>query len=82
MKIQIDKISLGNNRNSTYPTIFQEILSSDLPPEEKTPARLQDESVNLVGAGIHTVKWAVSITTFYVLSTPEILHHLSELDKA
>ena len=83
MKIQIDKIILGNNQNTIYLTIFQEILSSDLLSKEKTLARLQDKSVNLVGAGIYTVKWAVSITTFYVLSTPEILHHLrSELDKA
>ncbi|KAH8585612.1 cytochrome P450 [Bisporella sp. PMI_857] len=73
----------GTMTNSTYTskrtTIFQEILASNtLPAQEKTLSRLQDEGVTLVGAGIHTVRWSVSLMCFYILSEPEIFQHLRE----
>lgn len=52
------------------------MASETLPPKEKTLARLQDESVTLVGAGIHTVRWSISLTCFYILSNSKILQHL------
>lgn len=87
MKEQIENIISRRNQSqkvASHPTILREILnSSDLPPEEKTPTRLQDKSVNLVGAGTHTIRWTVGVASFYVLSRPEILHRLkSELVRA
>lgn len=40
--------------NKSSVTIFQAMLDSDLPPEEKSAARLIDEGQPVVGAGSDT----------------------------
>lgn len=68
------------NRNGTKVegTIFQALLDSDLPKEEKTAARLQDEGQTLVGAGSETTAKSLSIITFYLLQDKKKLQRLRE----
>jgi cytochrome P450 len=60
------------------PTIFREILNSDLPPEEKSVDRLWHDAQIFNLAGSETTGWALSVITFYVLENPDILHRLKE----
>ena len=59
-------------------TIFQALLDSDLPKEEKSAARLQDEGQTLVGAGSETTAKSLSIITFYLLQDKKKLQRLRE----
>lgn len=59
-----------------HPTIFHEILSSQLPESEKSVSRLKDEAGVVVGAGTLTNAWALCVTTYYLLTCPEILTKL------
>lgn len=59
-------------------TIFQAMLDSDLPPEEKAADRLQDEGQTLVGAGSETTAKALSLITFYLLQNKPLLQRLRE----
>lgn len=48
-------------------TIFQELLDSNLPSQEKTLGRLADEGEILIGAGSETTSMALSHISFYML---------------
>jgi cytochrome P450 len=58
------------------PTIFHELLNSDLPPQEKTLDRLGQEAQLIVGAGLDTTAHALNTTTFHLLDNPEKLYKL------
>ena len=60
------------------PTIFREVLNSDLPPEEKSVDRLWHDAQIFNIAGSETTGWALSVITFYVLENRDILYHLKE----
>ena len=63
--------------------MFTDILGSNLPPQEKTIARLQQEAGSVVGAAIETSKATLSVTSFHILHNPEILRRLkTELREA
>lgn len=79
MKAQIGAIINGKNNNherSSQPTIFHEILSSDLPPNEKSVARLWQEGQTVIGAGTETTAWTLSVIAYHVLANPDILSKL------
>lgn len=59
-----------------HPTVFSEMLKGDLPPAEKKDRRLQDEAQLIIGAGLSTTGWALSVATYYILSNPEVLAKL------
>lgn len=59
-------------------TIFHTLLNSDLPESEKSESRLIDEGIVLIGAGSHTVAWALTVSTFHVLLNPTIIRNLKE----
>lgn len=63
-------------RNDAQKTIFQEILESKLPPEDKTQARLADEAQIVVGGGVETTAFALSIASFHIINTPRIYERL------
>ena len=65
-------------------TVFRELIDDpDLPPSEKTLDRLGDDAVAVVGAGITTVGWALSVGAFHIISQPTIFARLrAELDGA
>ena len=64
MATQIKSIMTGENDNyklSTHPTIFHDILESDLPPQEKALDRLWQEGQTIIGAGTETTAWTLSV---------------------
>jgi len=71
---------LENNRrgNKADGTIFQTMLDSDLPPEEKSPARLQDEGQSIVGAGSETTARSLTILSFYFTQNPTKLDRVRQ----
>ncbi|KAH7090475.1 cytochrome P450 [Paraphoma chrysanthemicola] len=60
------------------PTIFAELLKSDLEVLEKEPQRLADEAAAVVGAGTETTSWALSVMTYHLLMKPELLAKLTK----
>jgi cytochrome P450 len=79
----IGKISKGEKSNASHRTIFEEVLESDLLPEQKKPERLGHEAQTVIGAGLVTTAWALAHSTFYILNDPETLKKLqAELSRA
>ncbi|KAG9253243.1 cytochrome P450 [Emericellopsis atlantica] len=58
------------------PTVFGDLLQSELDESEKNPERLADEAVAVVGAGTETTSWALAVITFHLLSQPAIMDKL------
>ncbi|CAH0004333.1 unnamed protein product [Clonostachys byssicola] len=55
------------------PTILSALLSSNLPPSEKTLRRLTGEAVSLMGGGTESTSATLVLLTFHLLSNPN--HH-------
>jgi cytochrome P450 len=68
---KVDDSKVANHR-----TIFYEILNSDLPAHEKTPARLAQDAGNVVIAGTITTAWTLCVAVFHLVSQPETLRKL------
>jgi cytochrome P450 len=51
-------------------------LSSKLPEEDKTPKRLAEEAQIVVGGGVETTAFALSIAAFHIINTPHIYARL------
>lgn len=64
------------HKQADHPTIFHELLYSDLPEEEKTDARLGDEAQLIVAAGLITTSWALSVASFHIINNPAVLARL------
>lgn len=63
----------------SHPTIFHEMLSSDvLPPHEKTSRRLAQDGQIIVQGGTLTTSWVLAIGTFHVLNKPAVLRRLRD----
>jgi cytochrome P450 len=86
MKIKIEKMANNDTealKEKPYPTIFKELLESDLPPEEKSVKRIGEEAQTILGAGLETTAWALTVATFYILNNPNIYKKLlAELKEA
>lgn len=54
------------------------MLNSELPPQEKSTARLCDDGQVTVVAGTLTTAWALSVAIFYLLSQPDTLGRLKD----
>jgi len=68
--MQIAEIINGRNEARKYveqPTIFHEMLHSDMPPQEKTFERLFRETQVIAGGGILTTSWALTVTSFHIV---------------
>lgn len=79
IRAQVDGIIANNksgDKKKADGTIFQALLDSDLPPEEKSADRLQDEGQTLVGAGSETTAKSLSVITFYLLDDKQKLAKL------
>jgi cytochrome P450 len=70
------------NTDAQYPTIFHELLKSNLPPQEKSLSRLDDEALGTIGAGATTIAWALVTISFHLISNPPILKKLQTELKA
>ena len=67
-----------SHKQSSHPTIFHEVLQSDLPPQEKTLRRLGDEAQTVIGAGLETTAWALTTGSFYIINDPRVHERLCE----
>ena len=68
---QIDEIIRTENiKNVDHPTIFHNLMKSNLPAAEKSPDRLFQEAQTVLGAGTETISSVLSHTIFYLLHTP------------
>ncbi|OWP04675.1 Cytochrome P450 family protein [Marssonina coronariae] len=79
MAEQVREIRDGLNeapKHVSHPTIFHELLFSDLPPEETSDARLGDEAQLIIAAGLVTTSWALAVSSFHISKRPAILHRL------
>jgi cytochrome P450 len=85
MEKSISKIIDGrtDTKQSSNPTIFHELLNSDLPAEEKTLTRLRDEGQTVVAAGQVTTAHHLKTMSYHILANPSILSKLqAELKQA
>ncbi|KAI9783704.1 MAG: hypothetical protein M1839_003552 [Geoglossum umbratile] len=64
--------------SKSQPTIFHELLRSDLPAEEKSIDRMWQEGVALVSAGSETTTNTLGVITFHLLDNPGILKRLKK----
>lgn len=67
-----------DSKDAAHPTIFKELVHSNLPPEEKTLERLRHEAQVIVGAGGETMQHAASVGICHVLLNEEILARLKK----
>ena len=92
MRVEVTKmVESRQNRPSEKPidlknehkNIFEELIDSRLPPEEKTIDRLNEEGFALILAGGDTSSQTLSLISYRLLNNPEILERLkAELSKA
>ena len=61
-----------------HPTIFYEIIHSDLPPAEKEPERLKWEAAAILGAGAVTTAWTLTVAMYHLTVEPQKLKRLRE----
>jgi len=75
----IDEDELGGQGNekeketSVSSSMFQDILESDLPPSDKTPARLSAEAGLLLIAGTETTARSLAVIMFHLLESPLVM---------
>lgn len=59
-------------------TVFDVLLESDLPEQEKKDKRITGEVVAILLAGTETTSWALTVLTFYILMDRKVLDKLTE----
>ena len=64
--------------DETKETVFNELMDSNLSPEDLSLARLQDEAVSLIGAGIESTRWTLTLACYHILDQPSILARLQQ----
>lgn len=64
--------------STKQPTIFHELLRSDLPPSEKKLKRLADEGQTVVAAGSLTTAHFLAVTSYHILANPAVLERLQQ----
>lgn len=70
-------------KEGSHRTIFHELLSSDLPPQEKSYDRLWQEGSALIGAGVETTSNTLNVALYYLYRDTERLNRLkAELQQA
>ncbi|KAI9157876.1 Cytochrome P450 monooxygenase sdnE [Paramyrothecium foliicola] len=70
-RVQKTKLDLDAGVISDRPTVFADLLHSELEESEKRVDRLADEAVAVVNAGTETTSWAMAVITYFLLSQPE-----------
>ncbi|GME62507.1 Cytochrome P450 [Neofusicoccum parvum] len=67
----------------TRTTIFHDLLEGNLPESEKGTERLGREAQAMLGAGMETTSWSLSVNLFHLLSSPSTMAKLrTELEAA
>ncbi|XEV07013.1 hypothetical protein FSHL1_012300 [Fusarium sambucinum] len=75
---RVTKTKTDLNSGIVYerPTIFADLLQSELDESEKGTDRLVQEAVTIVNAGTETTSWALAVITYFLLSQPETMSKL------
>jgi cytochrome P450 len=82
-RVQKTKADLDANIVYDRPTVFADLLQSELNESEKRTQRLVDEAVAVIGAGTETTSWAMAVITYFLLSQPDTFAKLqAELKQA
>ncbi|KAF2100410.1 putative cytochrome P450 [Rhizodiscina lignyota] len=71
-----DDLSGETKSEREHPTIFHQLLTSDLPPVELSLPRLTDEALTIIGAGTVTTAHTLTTITYHILSDPSKLNNL------
>jgi cytochrome P450 len=58
------------------PTIFLEVMQSNIAAQEKSIRRLADEAQTIVVGGLTTTAWALTVAMYYLLENPQVLEKL------
>lgn len=74
-KKMVEKLDVDAGGGST---IFDSLISSDVPAQERTLDRLEDESALLLAAGTETTARAITVAMFHLMSRPELMRTLRE----
>jgi cytochrome P450 len=77
----LDNTLSGNYKQNTgqaHPTIFAEFLNNNLPPEEKTEARIMDNASLLVGSGFETTSYTLNTAHYHLLANPDMTLRLKK----
>ena len=72
----LQKQSLRKVDNSDRSNVFDALTSLDVPAQERTLDRLEDESALLLGAGTETTARAITVSMFYLIQNKEIMRKL------
>ena len=82
MCVEVTKIVEGHGEKdaekTSYKNIFEELIDSDIPPQEKTINRLNQEGFALILAGGDTSSQTLAYISFHLLDNPEILKQLKQ----
>lgn len=70
------EMDAGTLSSRDRPTVFVELIGSDLPAHEKTADRLKAEAFSLLGAATETTSWGLGVMTYHLLSQPETMAKL------
>ena len=79
VKSQVLDVLNGKNENyktAEHSSVITSLLFSDLPAQEKTLDRVQQEAMSIVGAGIETTRNTLTLATFHLLDNPTLLNRL------
>jgi cytochrome P450 len=79
LRAKIKQLTENGNLQEEKPShrsIFDELLQSTLPPEDKGIRRMADEAQTVIAGGIETTAWALSVATFHIINTPAVYKRL------
>ena len=86
-RLEVAKIVQGEKKRTkqeiedpttSHKNIFEELYDSNLPPQEKTIDRLNEEGFALILAGADTSSASLSQLSYHLLANPDILKTLKE----
>ncbi|KAJ5213267.1 hypothetical protein N7449_000436 [Penicillium cf. viridicatum] len=72
----LQKQSLQKVDSEARSTIFDALTSLELPEDERTLDRLEDESALLLGAGTETTARSITVAIFYLIHNKEVMAKL------
>lgn len=73
-----DTDTQSTKSTTSHPTIFHDILSSKLPPSEKSVSRLTHEAHTIVAGGTFSTAWPMTLAIYHMLSQPLLLRRLKD----
>ncbi|KAI0196450.1 putative benzoate 4-monooxygenase cytochrome P450 [Astrocystis sublimbata] len=73
---EVDMEKKGQVEVEENGSMFHHLLRSDIPSQEKQPARLAAEAVSFLGAGTYPTAATLILTAYYILAKPEIEERL------